>query len=105
MAGDAFSDYEGPLSGALHLWCFVCAQKSSFAIRVKNKRQIVGVCKTHLSYMDHYRAVGGPEIAAEVRDTNGPLITTIASPKKSLSAAIDEVETYFAKKEGRDPES
>jgi hypothetical protein len=98
IAGDVFSDYEGPLNNALHLWCFVCARASDLGVRVQGKSQVIGVCRAHLSYIAQFQAVGGPETRAEVRDADGPLIAPSA-PKKSLAQAINEVESYFAEKE------
>jgi hypothetical protein len=104
MAGDTFSDYDGPLKGVLHLWCFVCAHPSELAIRVGGKHHLVGVCKEHLKYLKDFKAVGGPEIRAEVKTPNGPLLVSSSAPKKSLGQVIDEVEASYAEKEGRESE-
>lgn len=103
MSGDAFTDYEGPLSTSMHLWCFVCAQKADFGIRVKGRLRTVGACKEHIRYVESYRAVGAPEARVEVNTSKGKA-PEVVKPKKTLGETINEVETYYAKKEGRDPD-
>jgi len=103
IAGDAFTDYDGPLKGALHLWCFVCAQKSDFGIRVTGRVTTIGACKEHIRYVERLRAVGGPESRVEVQAARGSAPESAAPPKRSLGDAINEVETYYAKREGRGP--
>lgn len=102
ISGDAFSDYDGPLKGSLHQWCFVCAKQSDFGIRVTGRLTTIGVCREHVRYVENLRAVGKPEIRVEVQDARGAAPGVIPT-KRSLADAINEVESYYAKKEGRDP--
>jgi len=71
MAGDTFSDYDGPLRGALHLWCFVCSQQAHFGIRVNGRSQVIGACEEHIRYVEKYRPVGGPDTRVEVKSPKG----------------------------------
>lgn len=105
MSGDSFSDYDGPLKGALHLWCFVCAGKADFAIQVNGRVQKIGACKTHIQYVERLQAVGGPQSRVEVQGAKGDLAKRVTTGKPSLGDAIKEVEDYYAKKEGRDPDA
>lgn len=103
IAGDVFSDYDGPLKSALHLWCFVCAKRSDFGIQVTGRVGSVGICKDHIHYVEHLRPVGRPETRVEVQAARGEVPGSVIPSKRSLADAINEVETYYAKKEGRDP--
>lgn len=103
ISGDAFSDYDGPLKGALHLWCFVCTKKADFGIQVTGRATVVGACKEHIRYVENLRAVGRPEPLVEVQAERGSAPKAVISSKRSLTDAINEVETYYAKREGRDP--
>jgi hypothetical protein len=104
MAGDAFTDYDGPLKGALHQWCFVCAKRSDFGIKVTGRLVTIGVCRGHVRYIEDLRVVGGPVLRIEVQDANNAAPGVIPT-KRSLAEAINEVERYYAKKEGRDPDA
>lgn len=102
IAGDTFSDYDGPLKGALHLWCFVCAKQAEFGVRLNNRATVIGACKNHIRYVESLRAVGRPETQVEVQAAKG-VPPSVIPTKRSLADAINEVENYYAKKEGRDP--
>ena len=102
LAGDTFSDYDGPMAGGLHLWCFVCGGKSHFGIRVNGRPTVIGACKDHIRYAEQLQPIGGPPNQIEVKTSGGQLPGTYK--KKSLGDAIQEVEDYYAKKEGREPE-
>lgn len=102
MAGDTFSDYDGPLKGSLHRWCFVCAGKAQFGIQVNGRPTTVGACVQHVRYAETFKAVNGPTPVIDVRSP-GVIQPGQPSTKKSLGEAISEVETYYAKKEGREP--
>lgn len=104
IAGDAFTDYNGPLKGALHQLCFVCAKQSDFGIKVTGRLATVGICKEHVRYVEHLRAVGVAPLRVEVQDANN-VAPGVIPTKKSLADAINEVERYYAKKEGRDPDA
>lgn len=98
ISGDAFSDYDGPLKGGLHLWCFVCLQKADFVIRVTGRVVAVGACRVHVRYVENLRAVGGPDSRVEVQGAPGAI-----APKRSLAEAINEVESHYAKRDGENP--
>ena len=104
MAGDAFTDYDGPLKGALHQWCFVCAKQADFGIRVTGRVTVVGACKAHIRYVESLRALGGPVSEVEVQAARGSVAESVMPSKRSLTDAINEVETYYAKREGRKPD-
>ena len=101
LAGDTFTDYDGPMKGSLHLWCFVCGEKSKFGIRVKGKLNIIGACERHITYVKELEAVGGEKgIHPEVRGSNGKPPGALQRPKKDLLSTIQEVEASYAEKEG-----
>jgi hypothetical protein len=99
LVGDDFHEYDGPMKGSLHLWCFVCGEKSRFGIRVKGKLNVVGACEKHISYIHKLEAVGGTkDVRTEIRGSNGKIPGVPQLPTKNLATAIQEVEAYYAKK-------
>lgn len=104
ISGDTFSDYDGPLKGALHLWCFVCAKRADFGIQLNSRAAVIGACKDHIRYVETLRAVGRPDTRVEVKAAKGSAPASVIPTKRSLADAINEVEGYYAKKEGRDPD-
>jgi len=104
MAGDSFTDYDGPLKGSLHLWCFVCAQRADFGIRVTGRLVVIGACKEHVRHVERFRVLGGLAPKVEIQNARGVVSDSTPSSKRSLTDAINEVETYYAKREGREPD-
>jgi len=50
LVGDDFHDYDGPLTD-LKPFCFVCGSASKYGLLAKNKKRVVGVCKTHIDFV------------------------------------------------------
>jgi hypothetical protein len=96
LAGDDFHEYKGPMT-VFDRWCFVCAAEATHGIEVAQKERIIGVCARHLELFKELRPVG--KVVLPVRFlVNGrtiPLDKLFQPPKKSLAAAIAEVERHF----------
>ena len=91
MAGDTFSEYDGPMKGALHRWCFVCGADSRYGIRVKGKLQIIGACKEHLAFLKQYRPPAqSEEIPTEVASSkvSTPELHEPTTQKKTLGELL-----------------
>lgn len=98
------------MGGNLSDWCFVCGSLSTHGVRIrkKAKSRTVGVCDAHLPYLAQLEPVGVGEEALQGREISGP--KGLISPeslvqkryKQTLGEAIYEVESYYAKKEGRE---
>jgi hypothetical protein len=110
MAGDDFHEYEGPLGDTLDKWCFVCGNQSDFGVRLLGLvrlSRVVGVCKRHLAMLVELRPTeaGVPKPRFEVVTSEGKPVTLKRPDRKnSVSKAIYEVETYYAKKHGTEPD-
>jgi hypothetical protein len=99
LSGDDFHEYDGPMKGSLHLWCFVCGEKSRFGIRVKGKLNVIGACEKHITYVKELEAVGGTKnVQSEIKGSNGKLPGSIQRPKSDLATAIREAEAHHARK-------
>lgn len=103
LVGDAFHEYDGPLVGGLHQFCFVCGDKSRFVARVRGRTTGVGICAEHVRLLDTLKADGKELVPnapkAVVLAPDGTPVSSEAAPKKSLFAAIQEVEDYYASKD------
>lgn len=100
ISGDTFHEYVGPLAAVLDRYCFVCGERSSHGVKVKDRLGVIGVCADHVELVRRLHAQG-KEHAAEQKVLLGPdgnPVKAPTAPKKSLAAAIHEAETYFAKK-------
>lgn len=110
LAGDDFHDYTGPMGGNLSDWCFVCGSLSTHGVRIRKKvrSRTVGVCDEHLPYLVQLEPVGVSPAVLQGREISGP--SGLLSPeslikpryKQSLGEAMYEVESYYAKREGRE---
>ncbi len=103
LSGDTFHDYSGPITDFTR-WCFVCADKAFFGIRVRSHARVVGVCKEHVKLMAELRPVGtSGDLAYVIKSGNGDVtLRQLQGPKpKSLFKAIQEAEDYFDEKEGK----
>lgn len=98
IRGDTFSEYNGPLRD-FSKWCFVCAQPAHAGIRVRGHTRLMGVCQEHTRLLQTLKPLHNEEIP-----TQSELLgdTPLISEPRSLARAIYEVESYFAKKEGRE---
>lgn len=96
MGGGTFDEYQGPLTPeAFKLFCFVCGDKATRALRVKNHPRLVGVCTQHVQFFQKYAPVGKPapnvaDLTTAVDDR--PVSQILVPPRKSLFAAIAEAE-------------
>ena len=52
LGGGAFPEYQGPLTGHITRFCFVCGQTPAGAAVVKGGR--VGVCEKHMEWLGTY---------------------------------------------------
>ena len=110
MVGKDFPAYDGPLKGALNKLCFVCGEVPKFGVRLLDTgrpTQIVGVCMKHLRMLAELRPTEAEAVAPrfEVLTEDGHLISLKPEAQtKSVARAIHEVESYYAKKEGREPD-
>jgi hypothetical protein len=65
IAGDDFHEYEGPIT-SFDRWCFVCAAAADFAVKPVGKGRAIGVCRTHLKFME--------DLVPRDRDTLGSVV-------------------------------
>ena len=50
MRKDTFSQYDGPIQNMMNS-CFVCGDRSKYALAVKGKEKIVRICENHVYLM------------------------------------------------------
>lgn len=109
LKGDDFHEYKGIITD-LARWCFVCGNDSRFGIRLQHRRRVIGVCEDHIKLLNELRPVDKIDmvysrIVADIHDGNTaiPVENLVKkSNKKSLVAAILEVEGYYASKRAKD---
>lgn len=107
LRGGDFHEYLGPITD-FGRWCFVCGADASYGVRVQGRTRAAGMCEAHLRLLTELRPVDDVDVAMrEVSNGHStiPVEQLLRRPKKkSLAAAIYEVESYYAKKEGREPD-
>lgn len=101
LAGKEFPEYKGPIT-SFERWCFVCGQNARYGIRLPGGKRTFALCKEHIGLLNEIEPVGldksvEPEVRA-ARDGDERLLIKVE--KKSLAAAIAEVEAHYAKKDG-----
>lgn len=52
MSNDTFHEYEGPITDFLR-FCFVCGERSTKGIRVRDHVRLLGACDTHVEFVKH----------------------------------------------------
>lgn len=104
IAGDTFSQYDGPMSDFTG-WCFMCARNSDYAVKVREERRLIGVCREHVRALNDLIAVEKPDMASllVMHSTAGrvPLLQLLPKPKKGLFQVIAETEAEFAAEDAR----
>lgn len=106
LAGGDFHDYEGPIAD-FSVWCFVCGQSATHGVRLVGKKRQFGMCDEHVKWLAQMEAVNGPEgnLGVLVNGVSGvirPEQLLKKRAKQTLGELIYEVESYYAKKEGRE---
>jgi hypothetical protein len=100
LGGGTFHEYRGPLTPeAFKLFCFVCGDKSTRAIRVGQNPKLIGVCQQHIQLFQRLAPVGKePPRVTDLTTAvdNQPLVQPLPPPRKSLFTAIAETEAEFA---------
>lgn len=91
LAGLDFPQYRGPITD-FSRWCFACGVNASHALKLSSGK-VFGICKDHLRLIHSVHAVGLP-------DPHLSVLGPEQLQRKSLAAAIFEVETYYDKKAG-----
>lgn len=106
LAGDVFHLYRGPLAdGGFAKYCFVCGGVPKHQLRVGRKSRLIGVCQQHVQMFNQLQPVGkeAPSLTSEIllAEAQDPVSGLFRpSGKKTLAAAIQEVEDYYEQKEG-----
>jgi hypothetical protein len=101
LAGQTFPDYKGPIT-QFDRWCFVCGAASKYGVRVGSDIRVFGMCAEHVSLVETLRPVGlnGVPYRQVIASSQADAAKLLRVPKKSLAAAIAEVEQYYATKDG-----
>jgi len=103
LRGDDFHEYLGPISD-FGRWCFVCGADAHYGVRVQGRKRAIGMCEQHLKLLTELRPMDATDVAIRNEVHNGtftiPIERLLGPKKKSLAAAIFEVESYYAKKNG-----
>lgn len=103
LAGDAFSQYVGPISN-FEAWCFRCGTSTSFIVSVVGKTRRIGVCSDHVQMFNEFRATNQPiDLPEPIIQGEGMLFRPrdlLPKKRKSLIESIVEVEKYYADKKG-----
>jgi hypothetical protein len=101
IGGDAFSEYEGPLTKDKFLeWCFVCAAESDYAVRVRGKERLVGICKAHVHLLHELVPKSREANPEELLIKDGGTLLTLTEltgpRRKTLLQAMVDTEREWA---------
>ena len=99
LSGSEFPLYDGPFKGHFASFCLACGQEARYVFRATNTTTLFGLCSTHNPKWMLGLCQESVQLVA-ASDGTVSLVTT-GPRKKNLFEAIEEVETYYAKKEGR----
>ena len=97
IAGDTFSQYKGPITD-FEQFCFVCSREANFAVKVREEKRMIGICRDHVVLLSRIEAsVGDKAHLIQLTSGNGrlPLLQLLPKPKPSLFAAIAASEQEF----------
>lgn len=95
MSGGDFHEYKGPLvnfSG----FCFVCADKPKYGIRVKNSVRVLGVCEKHSQLLYQLKVKGKTAVAVNFTGAPKEVVR-----KKTLGEAMAETEAEWAAEDAK----
>ena len=104
LGGGDFHEYVGPLTD-FEQWCFRCGSASDYVVVLAARdRRRMGVCRNHVSMFNELQPLTGDAARVFLRGMGSFVRPEDLLPRrrKSLIAAILEVESYYANKEGRE---
>lgn len=99
LAGGDFHEYSGPIT-EFDRWCFVCAGEAKYGVRAREKRKLFGVCETHVRLLHDLKPMNAEVADPVLRSALGVESSArmvLPVEKKSLTAAIADVEKEFSK--------
>ena len=103
LARLTFPEYEGPITDFTR-WCFVCGEKASLGVRVREEPRVIGMCKAHVRMLEEVEPVGLKVNGENVTDIIDRMMGRMSQekffgkPQKTLIQTIMETEAEFADK-------